>query len=53
MGIHKVIIPKRNEKDLEEIPKYIKKDMNFISVEAMDDVLKNALKKSSRKKTAR
>jgi ATP-dependent Lon protease len=53
MGIHKVIIPKRNEKDLEEIPKYIKKDMTFIPVEAMDDVLKNALKKSSRKKTAR
>jgi ATP-dependent Lon protease len=53
MGIHKVIIPKRNEKDLEEIPKYIKKDMTFISVEAMDDVLKNALKKSSRKKTTR
>ena len=44
MGIHTVIIPKRNEKDLEDIPKYIKKDMKFIPVETMDEVLKHALK---------
>jgi ATP-dependent Lon protease len=46
MGINKIIIPKRNEKDLEDIPKYIKKDMKFIPVETMDQVLKSALKKS-------
>jgi len=45
MGIRKVIIPKRNEKDLEEIPKYVKKGMEFIAVETMDEVLKHALKK--------
>ncbi len=50
MGIHKVIIPKRNEKDLEEIPKDIKKDMKFIPVETMDEVLKHALKKTATKK---
>jgi ATP-dependent Lon protease len=44
MGIKKVIIPKRNEKDLEDIPKYIKKDMTFVPVETMDEVLKHALK---------
>lgn len=43
MGINTVIIPKRNEKDLEDIPKYIKKDMLFIAAETMDDVLKHAL----------
>lgn len=43
MGIKKIIIPKRNEKDLEDIPKYVKKDMQFIAVEDMDKVLKNAL----------
>jgi ATP-dependent Lon protease len=43
MGIKKVIIPKRNEKDLEDIPKYVKKEMIFIPVETMDEVLKNAL----------
>jgi ATP-dependent Lon protease len=51
MGIHKVIIPKRNEKDLEDIPKYIKKDMKFIPVETMDEVLKHALKRVGKKKS--
>lgn len=45
MGIKKVIIPKRNKKDLEDIPKYVKKDIDFIFVDTMDDVLKVALKK--------
>jgi len=53
MGIHKVIIPKRNEKDLEEIPKYIKKDMTFIPVETMDEVLKHALKNPAKKRKRR
>jgi ATP-dependent Lon protease len=54
MGIKKVIIPKRNKKDLDDIPKYIKKDMEFVFAETMDDVLKAALKKNSSesKKTA-
>ncbi|MDA8078940.1 MAG: endopeptidase La [Nitrospiraceae bacterium] len=53
MGIRKVIIPKRNKKDLEEIPKYIKKDMEFVYAESMDQVLKVALKnpKKAEKKT--
>jgi ATP-dependent Lon protease len=49
MGINKVIIPKRNRKDLEDIPKYIKKDMEFVFAETMDDVLKVALKKINSK----
>jgi ATP-dependent Lon protease len=53
MGINKVIIPKRNEKDLEEIPKYIKKDMQFIPAETMDSVLKNALKKRVKRRKNR
>jgi len=44
MGINRVIIPSRNKKDLEDIPKYIKKDMEFIFADTMDDVLKVALK---------
>ncbi|MDP2158498.1 MAG: endopeptidase La [Nitrospirota bacterium] len=44
MGIMKIILPKRNKKDLEDIPKYIKKDMEFIFAENMDQVLKAALK---------
>jgi ATP-dependent Lon protease len=45
MGIKKVIIPRRNKKDLEDIPKYIKKDMEFVFAETVDDVLDVALKK--------
>ncbi len=45
MGIQKIIIPKRNAKDLDDIPKYVKKDIEFIFAETMDDVLKVALKK--------
>ncbi|MFZ6016653.1 MAG: endopeptidase La [Nitrospirota bacterium] len=48
MGIKKIIVPKRNRKDLEDIPKYIKKDMEFVFAETMDDVLKVALKKNSK-----
>jgi ATP-dependent Lon protease len=44
MGIKRVVIPSRNKKDLEDIPKYIKKDMEFIFADTMDDVLKVALK---------
>jgi ATP-dependent Lon protease len=50
MGIKKIIIPKRNKKDLEDIPKYIKKDMEFIFAETVDDVLKVALKKVNNRK---
>ncbi len=51
MGINTIIIPKRNKKDLEDIPKYIKKDMEFVSVDTMDDVLKNAFKKYPKRAT--
>jgi ATP-dependent Lon protease len=53
MGIKKVIIPKRNEKDLEDIPKYVRKEMIFIPVETMDEVLKNALIISRKKGKSR
>jgi ATP-dependent Lon protease len=50
MGIRRVIIPSRNKKDLEDIPKYIKKDMEFIFADTMDDVLKVALKANKGRK---
>jgi ATP-dependent Lon protease len=45
-GIRTMIIPKQNEKDLDDIPKNVRKDMKFIFVETMDEVISNALKKS-------
>ena len=42
-GIKKVVIPKENEKDLEDIPKSILKELTFVPVEHMDTVLMHAL----------
>jgi len=49
MGIKNIIVPKRNKKDLEDIPKYVKKDIAFIFAETMDDVLKTALKTTKKR----
>ncbi len=38
-GITTVILPKRNEKDLSEVPENAKKEMNFIFVEKVDEML--------------
>ena len=44
-GIKNVIIPKANVIDLEEFPKEIKKEINFIPVENIDEVFDNAINK--------
>lgn len=40
-----IILPKRNEKDIEELPKHLVRGMRFIFVDTMADVLKTALRK--------
>lgn len=42
-GIKKVLVPKKNEKDIEEISSEIKKDLEIVLVETMEEVLKHAL----------
>lgn len=42
-GITRVILPQDNKKDLEEIPKSVRKDLTFSLVSHMDEVLKLAL----------
>ena len=42
-GINNVIIPKANEKELEEFPDYLKEKINFKIVENFDEVLEYAL----------
>jgi len=61
-GIKTILFPKKNEKDLIDIPKEISSKIKFIPVETVEDVLENALgikftdgsriKKKSAKKTA-
>lgn len=42
-GVHTVIIPKENEKDLDEIDQTVRKALNFITVSHVDAVLDAAL----------
>jgi len=44
-GIKTVILPKENQKDLEDIPKKVQKEITFHFVDRMLDVLKLALEK--------
>ena len=45
-GIHTVIIPKDNRKDLEDIPQNIRRKIQFHPVDSMDEVLKIALEEA-------
>ena len=42
-GLKVILLPKNNEKDMEDIPKNVKKDIKFIFVKNINEVLKNAL----------
>lgn len=47
-GIKTVILPYENEKDIEEIPDTVKKNMKFVLVSDMDEVLSHALVKDEK-----
>lgn len=42
-GIYNVILPKKNEVDLEKLPEEVRSRMNFVFVETIDEVLEVAL----------
>ena len=44
-GIKTVIIPKENEKDLAELPEIVRKELNIVLAENVNDVLKVALER--------
>jgi ATP-dependent Lon protease len=45
-GCKTVIMPKDNERDLIEVPDFVRKDLRFVFAEHMDEVLSEALTKS-------
>ena len=45
-GLNTVILPKRNERDLEDVPSEVSDIMNFILVERIDEAIEAALKPS-------
>lgn len=42
-GIKKVILPKENERDLEDVPEDVRSELEFVTVETIEDVIKEAL----------
>jgi len=42
-GMHTIILPKENERDIEDIPESVREKLNFVPVEHMDEVLNTAL----------
>jgi ATP-dependent Lon protease len=42
-GVKTILIPKKNIKDLVDIPPQVKRKMKFIPVQTMHEVLENAL----------
>ena len=42
-GLTTVILPKRNERDLEDLPEDVRKAMTFVPVERIDEALKVGL----------
>lgn len=52
-GIKTVLIPYQNQKDLQDIPEEFRRELNFIFVEHLDEVLQMALDPSLDEKTGR
>ncbi len=46
-GIKRIIMPKKNEADLEEIPEDVREQLEFILVDRIDEVLEASLEKDS------
>lgn len=42
-GLKTILLPKKNEKDVEEIPRKVRRDLEFVFVDRMDEVLPIAL----------
>jgi ATP-dependent Lon protease len=47
-GIRTLVMPKKNAKDLDEVPKRVLREMTIVQVESMDEVLGKALVKMPR-----
>ncbi len=52
-GIKTVILPKENKKDLEELPKEVLKDLQFVFVTTVDEILPVALSKPIKREDIR
>jgi ATP-dependent Lon protease len=42
-GIRRVILPKANQKDLPDVPEEVRKEMEFVFADRVEDVLANTI----------
>jgi len=49
-GLTTVLMPKENEKDLIDVPKEVQKDINFVFVETLDEIIRRAFPPPRKKK---
>jgi ATP-dependent Lon protease len=52
-GINRLIVPRRNEADIDDIPEHLRKRMKFVLVDDVGEVLDAALAKRPRRSAAR
>ena len=43
-GLKTILIPKDNERDIEDVPKEVRDALNIIPVETMEDIISKTLK---------
>ena len=50
--IHRLIIPRRNEPDIDDVPEHLRKSMKFVLVDNADEVLDAALERPRKRRAA-
>ena len=51
-GVRRVILPKKNQPALEDVPEEVKRELEFVFVDTLDDVLESALLPEATKRAA-
>jgi ATP-dependent Lon protease len=42
-GLKVVLLPRRNERDLDEVPEEVRRELKFVFIDTVDDILREAL----------
>ena len=50
-GLKTVMLPKRNELDLEDVPDEVRKDIEFVYIDTIDEAIETALKPKKKRKS--
>ena len=43
VGIRQIILPRRNERDIEDVPEELRRELSFVLVDDAEEVLRHAL----------